>query len=104
MADEKEQAAAHISIDAEGNDGLGSPKSERPRSISGWDGKLRVDKKLELANPEALSDPEYSDEDNVVPGELIEADEGKNAHFYCAVRGRVVCISLTTYLGNRPAR
>ncbi|CAK7246123.1 MAG: protein phosphatase regulatory subunit Sds22 [Sporothrix thermara] len=28
-----------------------------------------------LANPEALSDPEYSDEDNVVPGEVISADE-----------------------------
>jgi protein phosphatase 1 regulatory subunit 7 len=36
-----------------------------------------VEKKtLELANPEALSDPEYSDEENVAPGEVIEADEG----------------------------
>jgi protein phosphatase 1 regulatory subunit 7 len=30
-----------------------------------------------LANPEALSDPEYSDDDNVVPGEEVAADEGK---------------------------
>jgi protein phosphatase 1 regulatory subunit 7 len=47
-----------------------------PRSSSGWDGKLRVEKKLELANPEALSDPEYSDEEQVLPGEAIAADEG----------------------------
>lgn len=50
-----------------------------PRSSSGWDGKLRVDKNLTLANPEALSDPEYSDEENVVPGETINADEGEQA-------------------------
>lgn len=42
----------------------------------GWDGKLRVPGRATLANPEALSDPEYSDEDNVVPGEEIQADEG----------------------------
>ena len=71
---------AHISIDnadAEGHD-AGSPKgSGTPRSSSGWDGKLRVDKKVDLANPEALSDPEYSDEENVVPGEILDADEGR---------------------------
>lgn len=53
-----------------------------PRSSSGWDGKLRVDKKdkkLELVNPEALSDPEYSDEEQVLAGEQIKADEG----MYC---------------------
>lgn len=42
----------------------------------GWDGKLRVPGRASLANPEALSDPEYSDDDNVVPGQEIEADEG----------------------------
>jgi hypothetical protein len=46
------------------------------RSSSGWDGKLRVPKTAQLANPEALSDPEYSDDDNVVPGEEVAADEG----------------------------
>ncbi|OAA63731.1 protein phosphatase pp1 regulatory subunit [Niveomyces insectorum RCEF 264] len=47
------------------------------RSSKGWDGKLRlpVRKAVVLANPEALSDPEYSDDDNVVPGELIAPDE-----------------------------
>ena len=47
------------------------------QSKSGWDGKLRVDKekKAVLANPEALSDPNYSDED-APPVDEIEADEG----------------------------
>lgn len=73
----------HISIDvnsAEGHD-VDSPKSGlgTPRSSSGWDGKLRIEKKnnVELVNPEAISDPEYSDEENVAPGEIIEADEGE---------------------------
>ena len=44
-------------------------------SKSGWDGKLRVNKRAVLANPEALSDPEYSDEDAPAP-EQIDADEG----------------------------
>jgi protein phosphatase 1 regulatory subunit 7 len=45
-------------------------------SKSGWDGKLRLDKnkKAVLANPEALSDPDYSDED-APPVDQIEADE-----------------------------
>lgn len=48
------------------------------RNSKGWDGKLRVPKTALLANPEALSDPEYSDEDNVAPGEELPADEGRN--------------------------
>ncbi|KAL2165449.1 hypothetical protein VTH06DRAFT_747 [Thermothelomyces fergusii] len=45
------------------------------RDSKGWDGKLRVPKNALLANPEALSDPDYSDEDNVIPGEEVAADE-----------------------------
>lgn len=41
----------------------------------GWDGKLRVEKNAILANSEALSDPEHSDED-APPVEQIPADEG----------------------------
>ena len=41
-----------------------------------WDGKLRVGRKQLLQNPEAISDPEYSDEEHVVLGEEISADEG----------------------------
>jgi hypothetical protein len=46
---------------------------------NGWDGKLRVDdpdnRRAILANPEALEDPDYSDED-APPVEEIGADEG----------------------------
>ena len=52
-----------------------SSKTGTPKSKSGWDGKLRVNKQAVLANPEALSDPEYSDED-APPAEQIDADEG----------------------------
>ncbi|KAK3984835.1 protein phosphatase [Cladorrhinum sp. PSN332] len=46
------------------------------RNSKGWDGKLRVaPKSAILANPEALSDPEYSDDENVVRGEEVAADE-----------------------------
>ncbi|KAK0366993.1 protein phosphatase regulatory subunit Sds22 [Friedmanniomyces endolithicus] len=53
----------------------GSSKLSTPQSRSGWDGKLRVNKQATLANPEALSDPDYSDED-APPVDQIEADEG----------------------------
>ena len=52
-----------------------SSKSSTPTSKSGWDGKLRVNKQATLANPEALEDPDYSDED-APPPERIDADEG----------------------------
>ncbi|KAF7561943.1 hypothetical protein G7046_g2198 [Stylonectria norvegica] len=45
------------------------------RNSKGWDGKLRVPKSAVLTNPEALSDPEYSDDSNVLEGEEIDADE-----------------------------
>lgn len=74
MPSEKDSTPpAHISINGDDAEGHETPKT--PRSSSGWDGKLRIEKKLELVNPEALSDPEHSDEENVVPGETIEADE-----------------------------
>ncbi|KAK2029961.1 protein phosphatase 1 regulatory subunit SDS22 [Colletotrichum zoysiae] len=48
------------------------------RNSKGWDGKLRVQRTAVLANPEVLSDPE-SDDENVIPGEELPADEGKQA-------------------------
>jgi len=91
----------HISIDvaaAEGHDGEG-PKSGTgtPRSSSGWDGKLRIEKKsnsVELLNPEAISDPEYSDEEHVAPGEVIEADEGE-LHINTQLQGVLVQLQTT---------
>ena len=50
-------------------------KSTRPVDSTGWDGKARVERRAVLSNPEALSDPEYSDED-APPVDQIEADEG----------------------------
>ena len=47
----------------------------RPRDSNGWDGKLRVERRAVITNPEALSDPEYSDED-APPVQEIDADEG----------------------------
>lgn len=68
----------HVSID-DNDAAVHSPTRSgggTPKSSSGWDGKLRVEKKLELSNPEALSDPDYSDEENVAPKQEIPADEG----------------------------
>lgn len=48
-------------------------KVTTPRNEQGWDGKLRLNRAV-LANPEALSDPDYSDPD-APPPEKIEADE-----------------------------
>ena len=78
MPAEKESTPPHISIQNDDDESHGSPKANTPRSSTGWDGKLRIEKekKAELVNPEAISDPEYSDEEQVLPGETIEADEG----------------------------
>ncbi|KAH7389110.1 protein phosphatase-like protein PP1 regulatory subunit sds22 [Cadophora sp. MPI-SDFR-AT-0126] len=66
----------HISItDPDSTDSADHDTPKTPRSSSGWDGKLRLEKNVELVNPEAISDAEYTDEENVLPGEQIEADE-----------------------------
>lgn len=55
-----------------------SPKSSGPHSNrTGWDGKLRLnsEKQAVLANPEALEDSDYEDED-APPVDQIAADEG----------------------------
>lgn len=64
--------------DVNGVDGLANVHLHTPpRDSKGWDGKLRVEKKTTLENPEAISDPEYSDDEHVLPGQEIEADEGE---------------------------
>lgn len=58
-----------------------TPPTPHPRNHTtmkdskGWDGKLRVEPKATITNPEALEDPDYSDED-APPVEEINADEG----------------------------
>lgn len=82
------------SVDKESNDGhahidipedLPSPREEGEtspimRNSKGWDGKLRIPKGALISNPEALSDPEYSDDENVLEGAEIAADEGKTVY------------------------
>lgn len=77
-APEKENGhPAHIDIQddrvAPREEGDGSPGMRNSR---GWDGKLRIPKSALVSNPESLSDPEYSDDSNVLHGEEIRADEG----------------------------
>jgi len=69
-----EDAAAQESTALETTDS----KSHTPHSNrTGWDGKLRVngEKQAVLANPEALEDSDYEDED-APPVDQIAADEG----------------------------
>lgn len=89
-ANEEDSKPRHIELitDESKDDKSGENGTEASSVLTngkGWDGKLRVPGRASLANPEALSDPEYSDEDNVVQGEEIQADEG--SHFpVCASR------------------
>jgi protein phosphatase 1 regulatory subunit 7 len=51
-------------------------------NAKGWDGKLRVEKRAVLVNPEVLdghvSDPEDSDDEEAIKVDQIEADEGNS--------------------------
>lgn len=73
----KESPHRHIELVEDENHSSTSngPNSPALTDHKGWDGKLRIDKNATLHNLEALSDPEYSDDENVVPGEEISADE-----------------------------
>lgn len=68
---------AHIEVveDSRASRPQGEP-SPGLRNSKGWDGKLRVEKAPRLENPEALSDPEYSNEEHILKGAEIDADEG----------------------------
>jgi hypothetical protein len=55
------------------------------RSSNGWDGKLRVERHPVITNPEALEDPDYSDED-APPVEEIVADQGTEVGLNSALR------------------
>ncbi|KAF7530123.1 hypothetical protein PCG10_005099 [Penicillium crustosum] len=44
------------------------------KNKEGWDGKMRMEPKAVITNPEALEDSDYSDPD-APPVEEIEADE-----------------------------
>ncbi|CRK33249.1 hypothetical protein BN1723_003932 [Verticillium longisporum] len=71
----------HIALPDEGTtspkaDGQSSPGI---RNSKGWDGKLRVEPTATLANPEILESEPESDDENVLPGEELPADEERIA-------------------------
>jgi protein phosphatase 1 regulatory subunit 7 len=75
---EKEERTAHIDIvDDRPSPQVDVEPSPSLKDSKGWDGKLRIPKSALMTNPEALSDPEYSDDSNVLHGEEIRADESK---------------------------
>lgn len=45
------------------------------KNKEGWDGKMRVEPKAVITNPEALEDSDYSDPE-APPVDEIQADEG----------------------------
>ena len=74
---ETDQATDGVKLDPETapNTTQGNGTKEALTSRDGWDGKLRMTpRSAVLANPEALSDPDYSDPD-APPVDEIEADE-----------------------------
>ncbi|POS85978.1 hypothetical protein EPUL_001915 [Erysiphe pulchra] len=76
MTEENKSPIYKSSID--GTDIHGHEKSTNLRSSAGWDGKARIEKKLDSGNSKALSDSENSNNDTndmVVVGDVIEADE-----------------------------
>jgi hypothetical protein len=78
MTDDTYTTPQHVELPPAPSTNGGSPTEPEhttPKDSKGWDGKLRVEKKAVITNPEALSDPEYSDED-APPVERINADEG----------------------------
>lgn len=76
--DKETEGTAHIDIvDDRPSPRVDGEPSPFLRDSKGWDGKLRIPKSALMTNPEALSDPEYSDDSNVLHGEEIRADESK---------------------------
>ncbi|KAL2371367.1 hypothetical protein RJ035_005387 [Blastomyces gilchristii] len=74
------------------------------KDSKGWDGKLRVERHAVLTNPEALEDPDYSDE-NAPPLEEIEADEdllsdlGNDVEKLCLRQNQIARMSFPENLG-----
>ncbi|KAI0513051.1 hypothetical protein F5B22DRAFT_285502 [Xylaria bambusicola] len=72
-----QESPSHVEIASSGDhqESADTQLSHSLRDSKGWDGKLRVDRNALIQNPEALSDPEYSDTENVLPGQEISADQ-----------------------------
>ncbi|KAL3432978.1 hypothetical protein BDV09DRAFT_187012 [Aspergillus tetrazonus] len=81
------------------------PNHTTMKDSKGWDGKLRVESKATITNPEALEDPDYSDSD-APPVEEIEADEDllededKDVERLCLRQNQISRIELPSSLGE----
>ncbi|KAL4751293.1 hypothetical protein BDW72DRAFT_203249 [Aspergillus terricola var. indicus] len=81
------------------------PNHTTMKDSKGWDGKLRVEPKATITNPEALEDPDYSDSD-APPVEEIEADEDllededKDVERLCLRQNQISRIELPSSLGE----
>lgn len=78
-SDKENDGHAHIEVPSDSDKPSPRPDGESSpglRNSKGWDGKLRVPKLASMTNPEALTDSDYSDDENVMKGEQIDADEG----------------------------
>ncbi|KAI0994807.1 hypothetical protein K3495_g13375 [Podosphaera aphanis] len=73
MKHESKQSPSRISINRDDIEGHDKPST--PRSSSGWDGKLRLEKKTEVLNSDCLSDSGFSDVEHTPKREVIQADE-----------------------------
>ncbi|KAF4450754.1 adenylate cyclase [Fusarium austroafricanum] len=76
--DKENDGHAHIEIPNDDEKPSPRPDGESSpglRNSKGWDGKLRMPKSASMANPEALTDSDYSDDENVMKGEKIDPDE-----------------------------
>ncbi|KAL4947840.1 hypothetical protein BDW69DRAFT_199338 [Aspergillus filifer] len=75
------------------------------KDSKGWDGKLRVEPKATITNPEALEDSDYSDPD-APPVEQIDADEDllededKDVERLCLRQNQISRIELPSELGE----
>ncbi|KAI9374832.1 hypothetical protein BJX61DRAFT_532091 [Aspergillus egyptiacus] len=80
-------------------------KHHTMKDSKGWDGKLRVEPRATITNPEALEDPEYSDSD-APPVEEIDADEDLlededvEAERLCLRQNQISRIELPSSLGT----
>ncbi|KAL4785336.1 hypothetical protein BJX76DRAFT_347110 [Aspergillus varians] len=75
------------------------PNRTTMKDSKGWDGKLRVEPKAMITNPEALEDPDYSDSD-APPVEEINADEGVLGQRLCLRQNQISRIDLPSSLGE----
>ncbi|ORY57190.1 uncharacterized protein BCR38DRAFT_449888 [Pseudomassariella vexata] len=76
--DASRESPRHIELADDENRSKDNTNGEPSPALTdskGWDGKLRIERNAVLQNHAALSDPEYSDEENVFPGDEISADE-----------------------------